>query len=169
MPSPETTANRAGRGFTVVFLFCLGVVGAALWLQHWRNLDPCPWCVAQRIGFLAIALVALVGALHRPRGFGVTFYSTLIALLAAGGIAMAGYQLWLQGDEARAMSCVGSPVEKILDAMKLGRLVPSVFMYDGPCTLKPWALFGMSIPAWSLASFAVLLVGTIVLARFARR
>lgn len=169
MPSTDSIANRAGRAFTFVFLFCFGVVGFALYLQHWKNLDPCPWCVAQRIAFLVIGLVALTAALHRPRGVGVTLYGIVGAVLALGGIAMAAYQIYLQGDPARAQACVGSPIEKILDATRLGKMVPPVFMYDGPCTLKPWSLLGLSIPEWSLAAFVIVLVAAIAIPWWARR
>jgi disulfide bond formation protein DsbB len=37
-------------------------VGGALVSQHVFDMQPCPWCVLQRLIFVAIALVCLVGA-----------------------------------------------------------------------------------------------------------
>ena len=156
MADPRIAADRAGRLFTLVFLVTLGLVGFALYLQHGTGLDPCPLCVAQRVAFLSVGLAALVAALHRPRSAGITVYAVFAGLLAAGGAAIAVYHLWIQSDPKRASACVGSPVERIIDASNLAEWVPPLFRYDGPCTLKPWSLLGLSIPEWSLAWFVLL-------------
>ena len=155
--------GKTGRGasapvFTIVFMVCLGLLAYALVLQHLDGLDPCPWCVVQRLGFIAIALVALVAALHRPGAAGTAIYSFFGGLVAAGGIAAAAYHIWIQSDPARAMACAGSPVERFLDASKIGKMIPPLLQYDGLCTLKPWKFLTLSIPEWSLAWFAILLV-----------
>jgi protein dithiol:quinone oxidoreductase len=156
MADSRQVADRSGRIFTTIFLVCACLIGFALYLQHIHNLDPCPWCVVQRIVFIAIGLLALLAGLHRPSGWGVGVYATLLGLLALGGVAAAGYHLYIQADPERAMACAGSMVEKVLDQSRLGRIIPPLFMYDGPCTLKPWSLLGMSIPAWSLTWFVIL-------------
>ena len=163
------TADRAARFFTGIFLVCVSLVAIALYLQHMKNLDPCPWCVAQRVAFLAIGLVALAAALIRPSAGAITMFAALATLLAVAGMAAAGYHLYIQADPARAQACVGSVVEKLIDWSRIGRWVPPVFMYDGPCTLKPWSLLGLSIPAWSLVSFAVLGVAAVMTPIYARR
>jgi disulfide bond formation protein DsbB len=80
------------------------------------------------------------------------------AALAVAGAAAGGYQVWLQSDPVRASKCVGSPVERILDATGIGGWAPPLLQYDGPCTLAPWSLFGLSIPEWSLIWFVILVV-----------
>jgi protein dithiol:quinone oxidoreductase len=169
MADPRTIADRGGRLFTLIFLACLGILAFALYLQHVKDLDPCPWCVVQRLGFILVGTLALAAALHRPSGIGVRVYSWLVALAAAGGIAAAVYHLYLQADPVRAQACVGGAVEKLLDASRVGKYVPPVLMYDGPCTLKPWSLLGLSIPAWSLVCFAVLGAFALAIPRIARR
>ncbi|MCU0897226.1 MAG: disulfide bond formation protein B [Burkholderiales bacterium] len=169
MTDPRIAADRAGRLFTLVLLVTLGLVGFALYLQHGTGLDPCPLCVAQRVAFLAVGLAALVAALHRPRGAGITLYAVIAGLLAAGGAAIAVYHLWIQSDPKRASACVGSPVERIIDASNLAEWVPPLFRYDGPCTLKPWSLLGLSIPEWSLVWFVLLFLGIVLIPWLARR
>ena len=47
----------------------LGAVGLALVSQHVFDMQPCPWCVLQRLVFVLIALAAGTGALwRRPAG-----------------------------------------------------------------------------------------------------
>lgn len=154
------------RVFALIFLICAGLLAFALYLQHWQGLDPCPWCVVQRLGFMLVGLIALVGAIH---GRAARIYSTLGALAAIAGATAGSYHVWLQSDPVRAAKCVGSPVETILDRLQLGKLAPSLLQYDGPCTLKPWSFLGLSIPGWSLTWFLILALVFLAIALTSRR
>ena len=51
----------------IIALLSLAAVAAALVSQHMFDMQPCPWCVLQRLIFLAIAGVsALALRLGRP-------------------------------------------------------------------------------------------------------
>jgi disulfide bond formation protein DsbB len=110
----------------------------------------------QRIAFLVVGIIALIGALHRPGRAGAKIYATVAGLAAAAGAIAAGYQIWLQQDAQRAASCMGSPLERLLDTLQIGELWPGMLQYDGLCTLAPWDLFGFTIPQWSCAWLVVL-------------
>jgi protein dithiol:quinone oxidoreductase len=169
MSAAQTVAGRAGRSFTLVFVACVGIIGWALYLQHAEGLDPCPWCILQRLIYIAIGLVALVAALWRPDGILLGVFSGLIGLLSLSGVAAAGYHLLLQQDPERARACNGSVLEKLLDQSHLGQMIPPLLQYDGPCTLKPWFLLDLSIPAWSLIGFVLMLLAAVLLPFIARR
>lgn len=156
MLEARIVADRCSRIFTLVFIACVAILGFALYLQHVELLDPCPWCVVQRLLFIAVALISLVAALHRPGVTMATFYAILGAATALGGALAAGYHVYLQADDARANACVGSSVERFLDQTNVGAWIPPLLQYDGPCTLKPWAFLWLSIPEWSLICFVVL-------------
>ncbi len=154
--------------FTLIFLVCLGLLGFALYLQHLENLDPCPWCIVQRLGFIVIGLVCLAAALHRPGRTGTTLYGVLGLLVSAGGIAAAAYHLHIQSDPKRALECMGGWLERWLDASRLGKMVPPLLQYEGSCVLKPWDFLGISIPGWSLVWFVILLmvfIGVVIVSR----
>jgi len=154
--------------FTLVFLACLSLLGFALYLQHVEKLDPCPWCIVQRLLFIVVGLLSLVAALHRPGKTGTTLYAIFGGLLAAAGAAAATYHIQIQSDPRRSLECMGSWLERWLDASRLGKMIPPLLQYEGSCVLKPWAFLGVSIPGWSLIWFAVLLVtfaGIVVAAR----
>jgi disulfide bond formation protein DsbB len=151
-------AERSGRLFTLVFLACTAILGFALYLQHAKGLDPCPWCIVQRLGFVGVGLIALVAALHRP-GPGMTvLYSVLGAATAVAGAVAAGYHVYLQLDPKRLASCVGGTVERILDQTDIGSWVPPLLQYGGPCKIDPWSFLWLSIPEWSLVMFIALAV-----------
>lgn len=161
-------AERSGRLFTLVFLACVAILGFAVYLQHAKGLDPCPWCIVQRLGFVGVGLIALVAALHRP-GPGMTvFYSALGAAAALAGAAAAGYHVYLQLDPKRLASCVGGPVERLLDQTDIGSWAPPLLQYGGPCTLKDWSFLWLSIPEWSLVMFIALAVCLAFTPRLAR-
>ncbi len=169
MTDSRTVADRAGRMFTLLFIGCAAIIAYALYLQHVKDLDPCPWCIVQRLGYIAIGLLALIAALWRPAGFGIGVFSLLAALLAIGGGAAATYHIYLQRDPERANACTGSALEKMLDASHIGKMIPPLLQYDGPCTLKPWSMLGLSVPEWSLVGFILVLIWVIVLPFASRR
>ncbi len=169
MPDPSTVSDRTSRLYTLIFLICLGLLGFALYLQHGQGLDPCPWCVVQRLGFILVGLVALVGALHRPGPIGTVVYSTFGLAAAAAGAAAAIYHVHLQSDPERAAKCVGSAVERILDQLDIGSMIPPLLQYGGPCTLKPWSFLGLSIPEWSLVWFVLLAAAFVAVPFVAKR
>ncbi len=156
MPDARDIANRCSRIFTLVFLACVAILGFGLYLQHVEQLYPCPWCIVQRLLFIAVGLISLVAVLHRPGVLMASFYAMLGAATAFGGAVAAGYHAYLQSDDARASACAGSAVERFLDQTNVGSWIPPLLQYDGPCTLKPWAFLWLSIPEWSLACFIVL-------------
>ena len=55
MTDPRTVADRAARMFTLLFLGCIAIISYALYLQHFKDLDPCPWCIVQRLDYIAIS------------------------------------------------------------------------------------------------------------------
>ena len=64
----------------------LAAVAVALVTQHGLDMQPCPWCVLQRLIFLLIAVVALAGLAARSTAAqrGVAFG---LLLLCSAGIA----------------------------------------------------------------------------------
>src|SRR5687768_3597087 len=79
--------------FALAALACALLLGYGYYLQHVQGLQPCPLCLVQRGFFYAVMAVSIVAALH---GRWVRLYGALAALVAAGGAAAAGRQVWLQ-------------------------------------------------------------------------
>ncbi len=50
-------------------LFLASVIGMtfALYLEHVQGLAPCPLCVFQRVGLIALGLVSLIAFVHNPK------------------------------------------------------------------------------------------------------
>jgi hypothetical protein len=62
---PLAPPSRHGALFAAVALAAFAAVGLALLSQHVYGMEPCPWCVLQRIVFVAIGAFALLGVAWR--------------------------------------------------------------------------------------------------------
>ena len=141
-------------GFATVFAICAGVIGFGLWLQQAKGLEPCPMCVMQRYAFVAAGLIALIGALHAPSGWGRRVYAGLILLKVIGGGGVAVRQSWLQHNPPKVAEC-GADLDFMLDSFPLADALPMIFRGAGDCSNVQWSFVGLSIPEWALVWFAI--------------
>jgi disulfide bond formation protein DsbB len=77
-------------GYLAGFLICGGLILYALYLQYYEYQDPCPLCLLQRVVYIVLMVVFLLGALHGPRRTGAVVYSTLLVLVSLIGAGIAG-------------------------------------------------------------------------------
>jgi len=143
---------RPARVFAAVALACVAAVGAALVSQHVFDMQPCPWCVLQRLIFLTIALACGLGLLWRS-ATGRRVAASLGLLLALSGVAAA---LWHYFVATSSASCVQTLADKIVSGfLQLDTLLPEVFAARASCADGAVKLLGIPYPLWSLALFVV--------------
>lgn len=130
----------------------LAAVGAALLSQHRWDMQPCPWCVLQRLAFVLIAAAGLATALS-PSFFLSRLLALLRALLALGGVAAA---MWQHFVAAASESCNLTLADKILAWTTLDGLLPDVFQPRASCAEARVDLLGVPYEFWSAALFALL-------------
>ena len=146
-------------------LACVAALAAALVSQHAFGMEPCPWCVLQRVVFLAIALACVVGLLWRGTT-GRLLASAASLLLALCGMAAA---LWQHFVAASSTSCNLTLADRIVGGLKLDSLWPDVFSARASCADAAVNLLGVPYDFWSLALFGVLaLVAASIAARRGR-
>jgi protein dithiol:quinone oxidoreductase len=151
--------------FAALALGVFGLVAVGMELQALLRLAPCPLCIFQRLLYLVIGLIALAGVLLPG---GRLLWSALIAALAAGGVAVAGYQTWMQAFPLLATECGYSDpnaIERLVDW--LGMQWPSLFLATGFCTSREWEFLALSMANWSLLVFAGIVGYSVLL--FVRR
>lgn len=140
--------------FAALAAASIAAVAFALFTQYRFDMQPCPWCVLQRLQYLAIAAVALLamaaGRSRFVRGAG----ALLVLLLAASGIAAATWQHFVA---AKSPSCDLTLADRIVSGwLQLDRLLPSVFQVGGNCADAAVPLLGVPYELWSLALFALI-------------
>ena len=147
--APQRTALLLGMA-----VLSLGAVAVALWTQHALGMEPCPWCVLQRLIFVAIALVILPALVWR-RGFVQVTSALLTLLLALSGVAAA---LWQHFVAAVSSSCNMTLADRIVSGLGLDGLLPEVFQARASCADAAVRLWGLPYEAWSLILFMLLSV-----------
>ena len=146
----------ASKLFAGVGLACLAAVGAALVSQHVYGMQPCPWCVLQRVIFLGVAIACGLGLLWRGAR-GRTVAAGLGLLLALSGVAAA---LWQHFQAAASASCNLTLADKIVSGwLGLDSLWPDVFSARASCADAAVNLFGVPYDFWSLALFVIVALG----------
>ena len=140
-------------------------VAAALVSQHVFDMQPCPWCVLQRLIFATIALAALVGLAWRST-VGQRSIAVAVMLLGAAGIAAV---LWQHFVAAASASCNLTLADRIMSASGLPGLLPEVFEARATCADAVANLLGVPYEFWGLALFVVIEASTVWLLRAARR
>ncbi len=147
------------------FLVCAGLIGYVLYVQYYQYISPCPLCILQRIAFIGMGIVFLIGALHAPRGGVRWLYAALVTLFGAGGIAVAWRQLWLQSLPPDQVPTCGPGLGYMLDTFPLAQTLKMVFTGSGECAEVNWTFLGLAMPAWSLICLLLLTMWAVWTAR----
>lgn len=130
----------------------LGAVALALITQHVFEMQPCPWCVLQRLEFVVIGIVALLALMSRSER-GMRVATAGIVALSGVGIATA---LWHYFVAAVSTSCDRTLADRIMAASGLDGLLPEVFQARVSCAEASVTLLGLPYVFWSFAVFVAL-------------
>jgi len=156
-------------GYLAGFLICGGLILYALYLQYYEYQDPCPLCLLQRVVYIVLMVVFLLGALHGPRRTGAVVYSTLLVLVSLIGAGIAGRHVWLQHLPKDKVPECGPGLGYILDRFPLVNALEKIFRGSGECAEAGWRLMGLSIAEWSLVWFILLGAYAVFVAAAARK
>lgn len=140
--------------FVTLGVGCLGLVAFGMELQNMLRLSPCPLCIFQRLLYIVIGVIGLLGFVVPV---GRLLWCALIVALAALGFGVAAYQTWMQAFPHLAPECSFTDpniFERIVDW--LGMQMPSLFLATGFCTSREWEFLGLSMANWSVVIFAAI-------------
>jgi len=142
---------------------CVAGVVAALAGQYGFDMRPCPWCILQRLFFIVVALICLAaGAGRSPAAHRGAAAVTVV--VSALGIAAALYQHYVA---AKSSSCNLTLADKIITALHVDTIAPSLFEVTGSCAEAVVSMLGVPFDFWSLGLFLV--VGAAAVAVLMRR
>ena len=137
----------------VIVVAALSAIAVALVSQYGFNVQPCPWCVLQRLLYVVIAMVGALGLPRRMIRYRVVV-GALVLVLTLLGIAAAAWQHFVA---ARSNSCDLTLAYKIVGMdLHLDQLLPSLFEARATCAEAAVNLLGVPYDFWSLGLFAVI-------------
>jgi disulfide bond formation protein DsbB len=131
-------------------LACVALLAFAYYAQFVLHLEPCPLCIFQRIGVLAIGLAFAAAAAHDPAGWSRRVYAALLALavLATAGVALR--QLYIQSLPPDSVPACGASLDFMLKVFPLTDVLVKVLTGSGECAKVNWRFLGLAMPAWVL-------------------
>ena len=146
--------------FALCAALCAALLGYAFYTQFQGGLEPCPLCILQRVGFMALLAVAVLAAIHNPSGSrGRRVYGVLALLSAGFGLMVAGRHVWLQHLPADKVPDCGPGLSYMLDSFPLSKTIKMIFTGSGECAKVDWTFVGLSMPEWTLVWFVLFTFG----------
>ena len=149
--------------FATLGLGCLGLVAVGMELQTLLRLAPCPLCIFQRVLYIVIGIIGLLGFIWPA---GRMLWAALAGGLGVFGLGVAAYQTWMQAFPNLAPECSftdPNAIERLVDW--LGMEWPSMFLATGFCTSRDWEFLGLSMANWAVVMFAGIVVYSVLLFR----
>ena len=143
--------RRAGAApwLAATALFAFAAVAVALISQHRYGMEPCPWCVLQRVLFLLIGVLALLGLAARAP-LAARLSGGLVLVVAAIGFAAS---MWQHFVASRAESCNLTLADKLMNGSHLNEWLPDVFEARASCADAAVNLLGVPYDFWAAAIF----------------
>lgn len=140
--------------FALIAAGCFGLILAGLYMQHFMGLIPCALCITQRIFIIGVGIVALIGCIHSPTGYGQKMYAGLGVLLAVTGGSFSARQIHLQSLPADQVPACGPDIAYMFDNFPLMDALSLLLRGDGNCAEVSLTFLGLTIPGWTLVAFA---------------
>jgi len=151
MPSPRIL-------YSIIFVICASLLGFGLYLEHVVGLEPCPLCIFQRVAYIVISVISLIGAIHNPQKLFERIYTGLILLASLCGAGIAGRQIWLQHLPENEIPECGPGLEYMLDTFPFTDALRMILSGSGECAEVQWTFLSFSIAEWSIVCFSGLII-----------
>lgn len=151
-----TNSNRPL--YFLLFFICHELLVAAYYFEYFLGLNPCPLCMISRVIVFALGLSFLIAALHNPDGLVRKIYHSIISLFALSGILVSSRHLYLQSLPADEAPSCGPSLDYMLDTLPMSDVLKEVMHGSGECAEVSWQFLSLSMPAWLLIFYSVILI-----------
>lgn len=140
---------------------CAAMMAYALYAEYVLGFEPCPLCMFQRVGVIALGVMFLLAAVHNPaslrgaRGWGVAL---LVTATFPGYVA--ARHVYIQSLPFGSVPACGASLDYMLDVFPFTTVLQKVLFGAGECQKIDWSFLGLAMPAW-------VLIGVLALAAWA--
>ena len=148
--------------YFLLFFVCHELIIAAYYFEYFMGLMPCPLCMVSRLWVVALGVVFLIAALHKPSGAIQKAYHVVIGLIALLGVATSAHHVYLQSLPASEVPNCGPGLEHMLNTLPFTEVLNQLIQGSGECAEVSWSFIGLSMPAWMLVFYCVMVVVAIL-------
>ncbi len=149
-----------------ISLLSIGSVAFALMSQYVFDMQPCAWCVFQRLLYLIIGIVAILLTLGSPSRVRLSIGAAGIIATAIAGVTSAVYQ---EKVAANTFSCAQTVADQLMTKSGLDAVAPWLFGIYASCMEARVKLMGIEYAWWSMLMFSILgVLGIITLVKLRR-
>ena len=140
-------------GYLLGFAGCIGTVILALIIQTVYKLEPCPLCITQRMFFMGLGVLFLIGAFIKPATILQKIFAALQVITALGGAGWAIRHWYLQANKESMIADCGVGFDYMFDNFPLEKMFKLIFKGTGDCAAIDWTFLGLTLPQLALISF----------------
>lgn len=133
-------------------VLCYGAIGIALISQYVYDMQPCAWCVFQRLLYLIIGSVAIMTTLGKPSRLRFILGTVAVVVGAIAGMTSAVYQ---ERVAANTFSCAQTFADQVMTRTGLESVAPWLFGIYASCMDARVKLLGIEYAWWSFAMFTL--------------
>ena len=146
-------------GYLIGFAGCFATVILALIIQTVYKLEPCPLCITQRMFFMGLGVLFLIGAFIdttglKPASLLQKIFAGLQVLTALGGAGWAMRHWYLQANKESMIADCGVGFDYMFDNFPLEKMFKLIFKGTGDCAAIDWTFLGLTLPQLALITFA---------------
>ena len=145
-------------GYLIGFAACFGIVILALVIQTVYKLEPCPLCITQRMFFMGLGVLFLIGAFIKPASILQKIFTGLQVLAAIGGAGWAMRHWYLQANKESMVADCGVGFDYMFENFPLKKMFTLIFRGTGDCAAIDWTFLGLTLPQLGLISFVALAI-----------
>jgi len=141
------------RALALTTVLAFTAFGFALFSQHVLGMQPCAWCILQRMACLAIGVVAGFGWLMRRHRMAAVLCAIGALLLSIGG----GIAAWYQHTVASQLfTCDMTFADRVVSGSGLDSAMPGIFGVYATCADSAATLLGVRYELWTVSLFVIL-------------
>ena len=142
-------------GYLIGFAACFSTVALALVIQTQYHLEPCPLCITQRMFFMGLGILFLIGAFIKPASSLQKIFMLLQVTTALGGAGWAIRHWYLQAHKDEILADCGVGFDYMFENFPLKKMFTLIFKGTGDCAAIDWTFLGLTLPQLALITFAV--------------
>ena len=146
---------RGRSGYLLGFAACFATVALALVIQTIYKLEPCPLCITQRLFFMGLGMLFLIGAFIKPASLLQKIFTFLQVATALGGAGWAIRHWYLQAHKGEIIADCGVGFDYMFENFPLKKMFTLIFKGTGDCAAIDWTFLGLTLPQLGLISFIV--------------